>query len=80
MNCDYLFIVNSILLFIICYFTFHYYYQKVSETKLKYRRIKVVETVPTYINYQICKKKIDLCSYDKYELWHYIEKRRRNIQ
>lgn len=77
---DYVFVIQALIIFILCYFFLGHTLPKIKKYSYKRFLINITAQVIYYIQHKLVIEKEDIDSYDKYQLWHYIEKRKMIVQ
>lgn len=80
MNIDYMYLLNALLVFILCYFVYAYVIPVIKKRFFFLIIKKLTQAAKYYQHYTIHLRRCDLFAYEKYQLWHFFEKRKGDIQ
>lgn len=80
MNFDYLYLLNALLVFLLCYFVYAYIIPVIKKRFYFLLIKKLSATAKYYHRYTFHLSPAKFCAYEKYQLWHFFEKRKEDIQ
>lgn len=76
MNQDYMYLLNALLVFLLCYFVYAYVIPVIKK-RFFFLLIKKLTSIARYYKYYtVHLKPSDWIAYVKYQLWHYFERRK----
>ena len=76
MNHDYMYFINALIIFLLCYFVYAYVLPVIRKHFI-FLLVKKLTSIARYYNqYTLHLRPSDWIAYVKYQLWHYYERRK----
>jgi len=80
MNYDLTYLIHALLIFLVCYFVYAYVIPVIKHHFFVLLVSQLTPEAVYYCRYTWHLRSADLCAYEKYQIWHYYEKKKDDIQ